>query len=70
MGVHVSWCVSRGSGGSSVQHVPGKFVITSVKSGGEREKSSKKVGKSGDRWRNIGGGVSYIKRRKEGEYEE
>lgn len=25
MGVHVCWCVSRGSGGSSVQHVPGKF---------------------------------------------
>lgn len=53
-----------------MQHVPGKFFITSMKSGGEREKGSKKEGKSGDRWRNIEGGVSYKKRRKEGEYEE
>lgn len=43
MGVHVCWCVSRGSGGSSVQHVPGRFVITSVRSGREREKTRKKV---------------------------
>lgn len=68
MGLHVSLCVSRGSGGSSVQHVPGKFVITSVKSGREREKSSKKVGKSRDRWRNIGVGWAIKREGKRGNF--
>lgn len=41
-------CVSRDSGGSSAQHVPGKFCHHPCE---EREKSGGKEGKSGDRWR-------------------
>lgn len=44
----------------------GSSVIASVKSGRERETSGQEEGKRGDRWRNIMGGESYKKRRKEG----
>lgn len=70
MGEHVCWCVSRGSGGSSVQHVPGKVCHHLCEEWSrEGEESGEGKGRAESRWRNIRGGQSYKKRREEGEYE-
>lgn len=55
-GVDVFWCGSRGPGGSSVQHVPGRFCHHLC------EKSGKKEGKSRDRPRGKSGEERAIKR--------
>lgn len=56
--------VSRDSGGSSVQHVLGKFCHHLCEEW-RREGGEGREGKSGDRWRDIRGGRA-IKRVREG----